>query len=80
MNAETVSIEIDRTMAAPLDSIASEEQRDVQSLVTQALEQFVSLEEYHLRCIREGIRQADAGMLTPLEDVLEKMKTWGRNA
>ena len=31
-------------------------------------------EAYHLACIREGIRQADAGMLHPAEEVMARVR------
>jgi predicted transcriptional regulator len=80
MSVDTILIDLDSSLIARLDSVASAESLDRGQLVAQAIDQFLAVEEYHLACIREGIRQADEGMLTPLEDVIAESRTWGREA
>ena len=78
MSLATLSIDIDPALIARLDSVASVEQTHRDELVAQAIDQFLAIEEYHIACIHESRRQADAGMLIPLKDVIAETKKWAR--
>jgi RHH-type transcriptional regulator, rel operon repressor / antitoxin RelB len=52
-----------------LDSLAALQQRDRSFVLNEAVDQYLSLNEYHVALIKEGIRQADAGELVPHEEV-----------
>ena len=74
MSAEPVTFEMDSSLIARLDQLAMDEERNRSALIADALPKFSDIQEYHLACVHEGIRQADAGMLTPVEDALEQVR------
>ncbi|MEZ2346627.1 CopG family ribbon-helix-helix protein [Terriglobus sp. RCC_193] len=74
MSTAGVFVELDSSLIARLDQLAMDEERNRSSLISDALTQFLNVREYHLACVQEGIRQADAGMLTPMDDALEQVR------
>ncbi|MEK6397274.1 MAG: hypothetical protein V4734_04245, partial [Terriglobus sp.] len=64
MDSSGLFVELDPTLIARLDQLATDESRDRDALISDALTRFLSVEEYHLACVREGIRQADEAVLT----------------
>lgn len=75
MSAAGVFVELDSSLVARLDQLAADEERNRDALISDAVRQFLNVEEYHLACVREGIRQADEGMLTPLDDAMQQVRT-----
>jgi len=69
---KTVSFRADAKKIAALDTLASAQDRDRSYLLNEAVDHYLELQQYHIRLIEEGIRQADAGELVDHAEV-EKM-------
>lgn len=60
---KTISFRADAKKVKALDALAASQDRDRSYLLNEAIDQYLDLQQYHIRLIEEGIRQADAGML-----------------
>jgi predicted transcriptional regulator len=73
MQQKTVTFRAPGDKIKTLDSLAALQQRDRSFVLNEAVDQYLSLNEYHIGLIKEGIRQADAGKLTPHEEVRRRL-------
>jgi predicted transcriptional regulator len=78
MNMKTVTFRVPEKKVAALDSVAAHQQRDRSFILNEAVDQYLSLQEYHLALIDEGIRAADAGDVIPHNDVMKMVASWSR--
>ena len=78
MNMKTVTFRVPEKKVAALDSVAAHQQRDRSFILNEAVDQYLSLQEYHLALIDEGIRAADAGDVIPHNDVVKMVASWSR--
>jgi predicted transcriptional regulator len=78
MNMKTVTFRVPEKKVAALDSAAAHQQRDRSFILNEAVDQYLSLQEYHLALIDEGIRAADAGDVIPHNDVVKMVASWSR--
>jgi predicted transcriptional regulator len=69
MQQKTVTFRAPGDKIKALDALAALQQRDRSFVLNEAVDQYLSLNEYHTALINEGIRQADAGKLIPHEEV-----------
>jgi predicted transcriptional regulator len=67
-------------LIAALDSAAAAQQRDRNFIIDEAIDQYLSLQEYHLALIDEGIRQAAAGNVVSHEEVEAMAASWSERA
>jgi predicted transcriptional regulator len=63
-----------------LEYISKITMRSESSLVSQALEDFLAIQEYHINAIEEGIAAAEANDLVGHEEALAELKKWGKSA
>ena len=73
MQQKTVTFRAPGSKIKALDSLAALQQRDRSFVLNEAVDQYLSLNEYHIAVIKEGIRQADAGELVPHEEVRRRL-------
>ena len=66
---KTVSFRTDSKKVKTLDALAAAQQRDRSYLLNEAIDHYLDLQQYHIRLIEEGIREADAGELIEHEQV-----------
>ena len=59
-----------------LDTLAGIQQRDRSFLINEAVDQYLSLHEYHRELIEAGIRQDDAGELLDHDEVRRMATGW----
>jgi len=69
---KTVSFRTDSKKVAALDALAGVQDRDRSYLLNEAIDYYLNLQQYHVRLIESGIRQADAGDVVDHSEV-EKM-------
>jgi predicted transcriptional regulator len=69
MQQKTVTFRAPSDKIKTLDSLAALQQRDRSFVLNEAVDQYLSLNEYHTALIKEGIRQAEAAELIPHEEV-----------
>ena len=58
--SKTVTFRAPGNKIKALDALAELQQRDRSFVLNEAVDQYLSLNEYHIALIKEGIRQADA--------------------
>lgn len=80
MSSKTITFRMPEEKLASLDSIAEFEQRDRSFILNEAVNQYLSLQQYNRALIEEGIRQADAGETVPHEEVVAMIEKWAQEA
>lgn len=78
MSLKTLTFRAPEEKVAALDSIASMQQRDRSFIINEAVDQYLSLQEYHLALIDEGIRAADAGEFIDQSEVVKMAASWSK--
>ena len=69
---KTVSFRADSRKIEALDALAARQERDRSSVLNEAVDYYLDLNQYHIALIEQGIKQADAGELVDHAEV-EKM-------
>jgi len=78
MSLKTLTFRTPEEKAAALDKAAALQQRDRSFILNEAVDQYLSLQEYHLALIDEGIRAADAGDVIPHSEVVKMVASWSK--
>jgi predicted transcriptional regulator len=78
MALKTVTVRIPEEKVKKLDSAAAHQQRDRSFILNEAVDQYLSLQAYHLALIDEGIRAAEAGELIPHSEVVKMVNSWSK--
>jgi predicted transcriptional regulator len=78
MSLKTLTFRVPEKKVAALDSTAALQQRDRSFILNEAVDQYLSLQEYHLALIDEGIRAADAGDVIPHSEVVKMAASWSK--
>ena len=74
---KTVSFRTDAKKVEKLDSLAAAQDRDRTYLLNEAIDNYLDLQQYHIRQIEAGIREADAGELvdhSEVEKIVAKLR------
>jgi predicted transcriptional regulator len=69
VDKQTITFRVDPNKVRALDRLAESLDRDRSYLLNEAVEQYLSLNEYHLQQIEEGLKQARAGKLLDYDKV-----------
>jgi len=78
MGLKTLTFRTPEEKAAALDKAAALQQRDRSFILNEAVDQYLSLQQYHLALIEEGIRADDAGDVIPHSEVVKKVASWSK--
>jgi len=78
MALKTVTVRIPEEKVKKLDSVARQQQRDRSFILNEAVDQYLSLQEYHLALIDEGIRADEAGDVIPHSEIEKMVASWSR--
>jgi predicted transcriptional regulator len=78
--AETtlISVRVPKDVAKRLAALAEATDRSKSYVAGQAIEEFVTLQEWQVKAIRQGIAEANAGKLAPHAEAVKRLKSWGR--
>ena len=71
---KTVSFRLDAQTVAQLDELAEAQARDRTFLLNEAVSAYLDTQRWQIEHIQESIRQADAGMGTPHQEVIAKWR------
>jgi len=74
-----ISARVSPELAERLAALARLTNRSKSYLAAQAIEEFVNVEEWHVRAIKEGIAAAERGEVKAHDYALDILKTWGKN-
>lgn len=78
MKATTIRME--EMMLARIDSMAKDINRSRTWLINQAVERFLSYEEWFVQEVRDGLNEAAKGETATSEEVSKSFAKWGVNA
>lgn len=73
-----ISVRMPEELMNRLDHLAKSLERSRSYLAAQAIEEYVSIQEWQVKAIQEGIEDARAGRIVPHEVVVKELKKWGR--
>jgi predicted transcriptional regulator len=73
-----VSVRLDAELNDRLAAIATVPDRPKSWVIEQAIADFVSLQEWQLAAIEEGIGDADAGRVIGHDEVVAWVRSWGQ--
>ena len=78
MGLKTLTFRTPEEKVAALDKAAALQQRDRSFILNEAVDQYLSLQQYHLALIEEGIRADDAGDVIPHSEVVKMVASWSK--
>jgi predicted transcriptional regulator len=71
---KTVSFRLDAQTVAQLDELAEAQARDRTFLLNEAVSAYLDTQRWQIEHIQEGVRQADAGMGAPHQQVVARWR------
>lgn len=71
----TLTVRIPERTRQKLTHLASESDKSENALAAEAIREFVETQEWQINAIREGIKAADAGRLTPYAEVRKRWES-----
>jgi predicted transcriptional regulator len=74
MTTKTVTFRSPEEKIAALDQIAAYQQRDRSFVINEAVDQYLSRQEYHRGLIEEGLRQSETEEGIPHEEVVAMLE------
>ncbi len=74
------SLTIKGDLVQRLENLAKTTKQSKSILASQAIEEFLTLQEWHIQAIKEGINAADRGDVVGHEAVLAELKQWGKKS
>lgn len=78
MPLKNVTVRVPKAKVKKLGVAAARQRRNRSFVNDEAVDQYLSLQEYHLALIDEGIRAADAGELIPHSEIVKMARSWSR--
>ncbi len=75
-----VSTRVSPEVANRLASLSKAINRSKSFLASQAIEEFLNVQEWHVESIKEGIAAAKNGHVKSHEQALAILNTWGKDA
>ncbi len=75
-----ITLTIKKDLSERLDNVAKVTKQSKSSLADQAIDEFLTVQEWHIEAINEGIRAAEAGDVVSHEKALIELKRWGQHA
>ncbi len=75
-----VSARVSSEVANRLASLSKSTHRSKSFLASQAIEEFLNVQEWHVEAIKEGIAAAKKGDVKSHEEAIAILNTWGKNA
>lgn len=76
MTKEPVTILLEKETKRAIDAVAARGDRDVESVIREAIDAYLDLETWQDRHVQEGLRQADAGEFASDEQVARVFSKW----
>lgn len=74
------TLTIREDLAKRLATLAKTIHKSKSSLATEAIEEFLTVQEWHIQAIKEGIAAADKGDIVSHEEAVAELKKWGKRA
>jgi predicted transcriptional regulator len=74
------TLTIREDLSKRLERLAKTTKQSKVFLASQAIEDFLTVQEWHIQAIKEGIAAADSGDIVSHEEAVAKLKKWGKRA
>ncbi|MCL5062841.1 MAG: CopG family ribbon-helix-helix protein [Nitrospiraceae bacterium] len=74
------TLTIRNDLSKRLEQLAKTTKQSKSSLASQAIEDFLTVQEWHIQAIKEGIEAADKGDIVSHEEAVAELKKWGKRA
>ncbi|MCL4456871.1 MAG: CopG family transcriptional regulator [Nitrospirae bacterium] len=74
------TLTISENLSKRLERLAKTTKQSKSSLASQAIEDFLTVQEWHIHAIKEGIEAADRGDVVSHKEAVAELKKWGRRA
>ena len=74
------TLTIREDLAKRLETLAKATHKSKSSLATEAIEEFLTVQEWHIQAIKESITSADKGNIVSHEEAIAELKKWGKSA
>ena len=75
----TMTIRLETELKARLDQLSEATNRSKSFLATEAIREFIELNEWQIREIQTAIKEADQGDFASDQDVTNLLTKWGAN-
>ena len=76
-NSTTLTVRLDSRLKKKLDKLAGSTKRSKSFLAAEAIANYVELNEWQIKAIKAGIKDADEGRLVEHEKVEAWVESWG---
>ncbi len=73
-----ITVRVPKDVAKRLRALAQATDRSKSYVAGQAIEEFLTLQEWQVKAIRQGIAEANAGKLIPHDEAVKRLRRWGR--
>ena len=73
-----ISVRVPKDVAKRLEALAEATDRSKSYVAAQAIEEFLTLQEWQVKAIRRGIAQANAGKLASHDEARRRLAKWRR--
>jgi RHH-type transcriptional regulator, rel operon repressor / antitoxin RelB len=73
-----LSIRVSQDLADRLEKLAQATERSKSYLAAQAIEEFVALQDWQVKAIKDGVAAAEQGELVSHEEALAALGKWGQ--
>ena len=73
----TLTIRLEQSMKDRLEAVATRTRRSKSFLAAEAIEEFLSVQDWQERRVREALASADRGEGVPHEEVTAWVESWG---
>ncbi|HED00202.1 MAG TPA: CopG family transcriptional regulator [Proteobacteria bacterium] len=74
------TLTIRKDLSKRLEQLAKTTKQSKSALASQAIEDFLTVQEWHILAIKEGIAAADAGDIIGHEEAVAELKKWRQRA
>ena len=78
--SSVLTLRLDAKLKSQLDRLSKSMNRSRSFVAAQAIQEFVTVNEWQIDEIRKGLAEADAGDFATDEEVQQVMKKWTRRA
>jgi RHH-type transcriptional regulator, rel operon repressor / antitoxin RelB len=77
MSNDTLAVPLDQILKERLQRLAIETQRSEAELAAQAIEEFLTVQDWQVAGIEEAIASLERGEGVPHEEVADWVRSWG---
>ena len=76
MGTKLISVSVPADVARRLTTLAETTDRSTSYVAAQAIEEFLTLQEWQVKAIRQGLAEAEAGKLVGHKEAMKRLKKW----